>query len=61
MSIFIYIGFSILNAILLNLFTRSLTQSNGDVVTQWKTLITISILIIAYVILSLRTINKQNL
>ena len=60
-SIFIYIGFSILNAILLNLFTRSLTQSNGDVVTQWKTLITISVLIIAYVILSLRTINKQNL
>ena len=60
-SIFIYIGFSILNAILLNLFTRTLTQSNGDVVTQWKTLITISVLIIAYVILSLRTINKQNL
>ena len=60
-SIFIYIGFSILNAILLNLFTRSLTQCNGDVVTQWKTLITISVFIIAYVILSLRTINKQNL
>ena len=61
MSIFIYIGFSILNAVVFNLFTISLIQSNGDTYAQWKTLITISVLIIAYVILSLRTINKQNL
>ena len=61
MSIFIYIGFSILNAVVFNLFTISLIQSNGDTYAQWKILIVVSILIISYITLSMRTINKQNL
>lgn len=61
MSIFIYIGFSIINTILLNLFSSSLAQANGDVAVQWKSLITISMLIIAYIVISVRTINNQNL
>ena len=60
-SIFIYIGFSILNAVVFNLFTISLIQSNGDTYAQWKILIVVSILIISYITLSMRTINKQNL
>ena len=61
MSIFIYIGFSILNAVVFNLFTISLIQSNGDTYAQWKILIVVSILIISYITLSMRTINNQNL